>query len=76
MKKIILFAIKKYQLTGGGRKWFGVECNFEPSCSSYTYQAIDKYGIISGIKLGIKRIKSCNKNDTICKCIDPLISEE
>lgn len=68
--------IKKYRQTGGGKRWFGVECNFEPSCSLYTYQAIDKFGLFSGIKLGINRMKNCNRHDSICKCIDPLEKQE
>lgn len=35
-------------------------CKFYPTCSEYTRQAIDKYGIIKGSFLGIKRILKCN----------------
>lgn len=35
-------------------------CIFEPSCSEYTYQAIDKYGVAKGSWLGFKRILRCN----------------
>jgi len=35
-------------------------CIYTPSCSEYTYQAIDKYGVIKGSLLGAKRIISCN----------------
>lgn len=35
-------------------------CIYEPSCSEYTYQAIDKYGLIKGGEMGFKRILSCN----------------
>lgn len=35
-------------------------CRFIPSCSEYTYQAIDKYGIMRGSYLGLKRIIKCN----------------
>jgi putative component of membrane protein insertase Oxa1/YidC/SpoIIIJ protein YidD len=65
--------ISMYRSTGGGIRWFGVDCNFEPTCSSYTYQAIDKYGVIKGIKLGASRIRLCAHKNCFCKCIDPLI---
>jgi hypothetical protein len=35
-------------------------CRFYPTCSQYTYQAIEKYGIIKGIYLGVKRISKCH----------------
>ena len=40
---------------------FGIHtCIFDPSCSVYTYQAVEKYGVIKGIGLGTKRILKCN----------------
>ncbi|MDQ7020604.1 MAG: membrane protein insertion efficiency factor YidD [Candidatus Dojkabacteria bacterium] len=35
-------------------------CIHYPSCSEYTYEAIDKYGIIKGSYLGGKRVLRCN----------------
>lgn len=34
-------------------------CIYYPSCSSYMLEAINKYGIFKGIRLGIKRILRC-----------------
>jgi len=39
---------------------FGKKCRFYPTCSEYTKQAIDKYGIIKGSFKGIKRILKCH----------------
>jgi len=35
-------------------------CIYTPSCSSYTYQAIEKYGVLRGCFMGLKRILRCN----------------
>lgn len=34
-------------------------CRFEPSCSTYAMQAVEKYGAFRGTWLGIKRILRC-----------------
>ena len=34
-------------------------CRFSPTCSEYTRIAIEKYGIIRGTWMGIKRISRC-----------------
>ena len=38
----------------------GHHCKFYPTCSEYTKQAVDKYGIINGNILGLFRIIRCN----------------
>ena len=35
-------------------------CRYSPSCSEYTYQAIEKYGIWKGGLMGVWRILRCN----------------
>lgn len=35
------------------------KCRFTPTCSQYTAQAIEKYGPIKGIFLGMKRLSKC-----------------
>jgi len=35
-------------------------CRFSPTCSEYTYQAIEKYGILLGSWMGFKRILRCH----------------
>lgn len=34
-------------------------CRFEPTCSEYAKQAVEKYGAIRGTWMGIKRILRC-----------------
>jgi putative membrane protein insertion efficiency factor len=39
----------------GGR----AACRFTPTCSEYTKQSIEKYGVIKGTWMGMKRISRC-----------------
>jgi putative membrane protein insertion efficiency factor len=34
-------------------------CRFEPTCSEYTKQAVEKYGAVKGTWMGLKRILRC-----------------
>lgn len=34
-------------------------CRFEPTCSTYATQAVEKYGAIKGTWMGVKRILRC-----------------
>jgi putative membrane protein insertion efficiency factor len=38
----------------------GKSCRYTPTCSSYAYQAIDKYGAFIGSFMAIYRIMKCN----------------
>lgn len=57
-KKIGIILINFYQKNISPS--FGKRCIYYPTCSEYTKQAVDKYGIIKGSILGIKRILRCN----------------
>lgn len=58
VKSIFIFPVKVYQ-------WFispllGPRCRYQPTCSHYMIQAIEEWGPIKGIWLGLKRIGSCH----------------
>jgi hypothetical protein len=60
MKKLALGLIRFYKKYLSPIN-FGIStCRFTPSCADYTYEAIDKYGVIKGTFLGIKRVVRCN----------------
>ena len=61
MKKVLIKIIEWYQRHIS--VWFQrkhIMCKFYPTCSEYTKQAIEKYGALKGIGLGIWRILRCN----------------
>jgi hypothetical protein len=35
-------------------------CRFEPTCSVYTMQAVEKYGVLRGVWLGARRLGRCH----------------
>ncbi|MBC8882653.1 membrane protein insertion efficiency factor YidD [Flavobacterium piscinae] len=35
-------------------------CRFEPTCSHYSAEAIQKHGVLKGIWLSLKRISKCH----------------
>jgi len=67
MKNIILKLIRFYQKTQFfhgeiARQLFLTDkvCRFTPTCSVYTYQAVEKYGSLKGLFIGLKRIIRCH----------------
>ncbi|MCE7947980.1 MAG: membrane protein insertion efficiency factor YidD [Chloroflexi bacterium CFX4] len=58
MKRLALGLIRLYKATLS--KVLPPSCRFVPSCSMYTYEAIEKYGVVRGIWLGARRIMRCH----------------
>ena len=56
IKKLIILLIKLYQVTPLHSHSL---CRFRPTCSEYMIKAIEKYGTLKGVSLGIKRILKC-----------------
>jgi len=58
MKQIVLLLIRGYSKIIS--PLIGHHCRFYPTCSTYTYEAIEKYGLLKGMFLGIKRLLRCH----------------
>lgn len=58
MKRIALTLIRFYQrrMSGG----LPPACRFQPTCSHYAYDAIDRYGAVRGALMALWRILRCN----------------
>lgn len=53
-----LFAIRFYKANLAA--WFGGSCVFEPTCSQYAYEAIERFGVVRGAWLGLRRLLRCH----------------
>jgi len=67
LKNLTLKLIRIYQRylswnTGWARRLFITDkvCRFKPTCSEYSYQAIEKYGVLKGGVLSLKRVLRCH----------------
>ena len=70
IKKFFLLLIKIYQIVIS--PYLGNNCRYYPTCSNYAIEAIEKKGIIIGIRMSILRILRCNPwggsgIDMVCK---------
>lgn len=39
--------------------WFAGSCRFEPTCSRFAYEAIERFGVMHGAWLGLRRLARC-----------------
>ena len=57
LKKLMIFSIKIYQKATFFKP---PSCRFYPSCSSYSIEAIERYGAVKGGWLAAKRMLRCH----------------
>ena len=58
MKRAALALIRGYQRYVS--RVLPSSCRFHPSCSVFTYEAIERYGLLRGGWMGVKRIVRCH----------------
>lgn len=61
MKKLLIWLINGYQKhISIALESKNIHCKYYPSCSQYTKEAIQKYGVGKGLYKGMGRILRCN----------------
>lgn len=58
MKRLLIALIKLYQRYISPIK--GPSCRFYPTCSTYSKQAIERFGAFKGLWLAIVRLSKCH----------------
>ena len=56
--RVALFALSFYKAYLS--VLFAGTCRYEPTCSRYAYEAIDRFGVLRGGWLGLKRLLRCH----------------
>jgi putative membrane protein insertion efficiency factor len=55
--RLALFALRFYKAYLS--MLFAGNCRFQPTCSQYSYEAIDRFGVARGAWLTLKRLARC-----------------
>jgi len=58
VRAALLGLIRLYQLTLS--PWLGNPCRYEPTCSRYAAEAIERHGALRGVWLAAKRLGRCH----------------
>ena len=58
VRGLLLGLIRLYQLTLS--PWLGVQCRYEPTCSRYATEALERFGVRRGVWLAAKRLGRCH----------------
>ena len=57
-REALILAVRSYRLLL--QPWLGNACRFEPTCSAYTLQALQRHGALRGSALGCGRLLRCH----------------
>jgi hypothetical protein len=58
LRNIFILPVRFYQIAIS--PYLGANCRYTPTCSEYTIEAINEWGPIRGLWLGLKRFASCH----------------
>ena len=55
---IVSLPVRAYRTIGS--PWVGHGCRYQPTCSAYAMDALEKHGAIKGSLMAAKRVGRCN----------------
>ncbi|QNP58476.1 membrane protein insertion efficiency factor YidD [Paenacidovorax monticola] len=58
MRVLLMALVRGYRLTLS--PWLGSACRFEPTCSAYSLQALERHGAAAGSYLTLRRLVRCH----------------
>jgi putative membrane protein insertion efficiency factor len=58
IKGLLIGLVKAYRLLLS--PWLGSACRFEPTCSAYSLQALQRHGAAAGSYLTLRRLARCH----------------
>ncbi len=58
VRRLAIVPIRAWQLAFS--PFLGPACRFEPSCSHYTAEAVERHGVTRGVAMGARRVLRCH----------------
>jgi putative membrane protein insertion efficiency factor len=58
MRGLLMGLVKAYRLLF--RHWLGTQCRFEPTCSAFALEALERHGALAGSSLTLGRLVRCH----------------
>ncbi len=68
---IYVNGVRLYQRLGRPLLQGRVQCRYEPTCSAYSIEAVQRHGLRQGLWLTMRRIKACQTSVPLGTC-DPV----
>ena len=58
MQRLLMALVRGYRLMLS--PWLGSACRFEPTCSAYSLEALERHGAAMGSYLTVRRLARCH----------------
>lgn len=58
LARLLALPIRAYRLALS--PWLGMQCRFQPTCSAYALEALERHGALRGGWLALRRVGRCH----------------